>query len=46
MSSKTLTAIVVLVGVVVAVERFYVHPTFGNGLRAMLSAIQAGELFA
>jgi hypothetical protein len=31
---------------VAAIETFYVHPTYGNGLRAMVAAIQAGELFA
>lgn len=35
-----------IAGAVVAVERFYVHPTYGNGLRALVAAVQAGELFA
>jgi hypothetical protein len=37
--------IVGVVGFVIAVDRFYVHPTFGNGVRALLAAVQAGELF-
>jgi hypothetical protein len=43
---KSVTAIVVLTGLLVAVERFYYHPTYGNGLRAAFSALQAGEFFA
>jgi hypothetical protein len=43
---KSVSVIVVLAGLLVAVERFYHHPTYGNGLRAALSALQAGELFA
>lgn len=35
-----------LVFAVVAIETFYVHPTYGNGVRALLAAIQAGEFFA
>jgi hypothetical protein len=31
---------------VVAAETFYVHPTYGNGVRALLAAIRAGEFFA
>lgn len=29
--------------VLLAVEAFYEHPTRGNGLRALLAVIQAGE---
>jgi hypothetical protein len=43
---KALLAVVAVVGAVVAVENFYVHPTYGNGIRALAAAVQAGELFA
>ncbi len=39
-------AAALILGAVIAVERFYVHPTFGTGMRALLAAIQAGEFFA
>jgi hypothetical protein len=43
---KGLGVLLVFAGAVVAVERFYSHPTYGNGIRALMAAIQAGELFA
>ncbi len=43
---KRLFAVATVVGAIVAVERLYVHPTYGNGVRALVAAIQAGELFA
>jgi hypothetical protein len=43
---KAFAWLVGIAGAVVAVERFYVHPTYGNGLRALVAAVQAGELFA
>ncbi len=41
-----LTAVAAILAAAVAVERYYVHPTYGTGLQALLAAIQAGELFA
>jgi len=29
-----------------AIEKFYHHPTYGNGLKAFLAAAQAGAFFA
>lgn len=29
-----------------AIEKFYHHPTYGNGLKAFIAAFQAGEFFA
>jgi hypothetical protein len=29
-----------------AIEKFYHHPTYGNGLKAFMAALQAGEFFA
>jgi len=43
---KRLFAFATVIGAIVAVDRFYVHPTYGNGIRALVAAIQAGELFA
>jgi hypothetical protein len=43
---KVLVWLLGIAGAAVAVERFYVHPTYGNGLRALAAAVQAGELFA
>ena len=43
---KNLVAVVTILGVVLAVERFYTHPTYGNGLRALLAAIPASRFFA
>jgi hypothetical protein len=43
---KVFIWLVGIAGAVVAVERYYVHPTYGNGLRALAAAVQAGELFA
>ncbi len=43
---KVFIWLVGIAGAVVAVERFYFHPTYGNGLRALAAAAQAGELFA
>jgi hypothetical protein len=43
---KGLGVLLAFASAVVAVERFYSHPTYGNGIRAFIAAIQAGELFA
>jgi hypothetical protein len=37
------TGILLLLGLLIAIERFYQHPTYGNGLRAAVAAMQAGE---
>jgi hypothetical protein len=37
-------ALVVIAGG--AIEKFYHHPTYGNGLKAFVAAFQAGEFFA
>jgi len=42
----TLYAILALLVAAVMIEKFYKHPTFGNGLQAAFAAAQAGELFA
>lgn len=34
---------VIMIGV--AIEKYYVHPTLGNGLQALLAAISLGKLF-
>ena len=35
----------VIVTAGVAIEKYYQHPTLGNGLQALLAAISLGKLF-
>jgi hypothetical protein len=34
-----------LAGTALLVDRYYRHPTFGNGIRALLAALRFGEAF-
>lgn len=37
------TAAIALIGLAVAVENFYEHPTYGRGLQAAFAAINAAK---
>ncbi|HVB52677.1 MAG TPA: hypothetical protein VNF24_00580 [Candidatus Acidoferrales bacterium] len=43
---KPLYGLVLVVVAGAAIEKFYHHPTYGNGLSAFMAAFQAGEFFA
>ncbi len=40
---KAVIAIAAIGAALLAVEAFYKHPTRGNGLKALLTVLQAGE---
>ncbi len=41
---KALKALGAVAAVLIAVESFYEHPTYGRGLKALFAVIQAGEV--
>ena len=41
--NKAFVVLAAIGAALLAVESFYEHPTRGNGLKALLAAIQAGE---
>ena len=44
MRNRDLAFVMALVGLLVAVEAFYEHPTYGRGLQAAISVIRFGEM--
>ena len=42
---NVLTVVLALLGAFMALEKWYHHPTYGNGAFALIAALQAGELF-
>jgi hypothetical protein len=39
---KVLGTALAVLSAAIAIEAFYVHPTYGRGLRAMIAVVQAG----
>ena len=44
MSQRDIAILVALASLIVAIEAFYEHPTYGRGVQALLSAARFGEL--
>jgi|GEM_PF-5246525 len=45
-SARMLLYLSVLLSAIVAIEKFYKHPSFGSGVQAFIAAAKAGELLA
>jgi len=44
MTKRNLAVAVALAGLLISIEAWYEHPTYGRGLQAVLSAIRFGEM--
>ncbi len=43
--NRQVIGLLTLAGVLVAIERFYAHPTYGRGVQALMAVLQAEAAF-